>query len=114
MQNDDNTFEMGPEEIAEKIFSNPPGDLNSIDLALEEQTAEIAEREGIEQFTSNILRIITMTGIRVLFGHINFVQLTGEQIELIKRYTRSFGYNLKMNIDDSTRQLFVYFERTFV
>jgi hypothetical protein len=114
MQTDDNTFEMGPEEIAEKIFSNPPGDLNSIDLALEEQTAEIAEREGIEQFTSNILRIITLTGIKVLYGNVKFVDLTGEQVELIKRYTRSFGYNLKMNVDEESRQLYVYFERTFI
>ena len=114
MQNEDNTFEMGPEEIAEKIFSNPPGDLNSIDLALEEQTAEFAEREGIDQFTSNILRIITITGIKILFGNIRFVDLTGTQVELIKRYTRSFGYNLKMNVDEQSRQLFVYFERTFV
>lgn len=114
MHNDDNTFEMSPEEIAEKIFSNPPGNLNSIDLALEEQTAEIAEREGIEQFTSNILRIITMTGIEILFGDIRFVDLTGTQVELIKRYTRSYGYNLKMNIDEESRQMYVYFERTFV
>lgn len=114
MQNDDNTFEMGPEEIAEKIFSNPPGDLNSIDLQLEEQTAEIAEQEGIEQFTSNILRIITMTGIKTLFGHVNFVELTGTQVELIKKYTRSFGYNLKLDIDKEKQQLLVYFERTFV
>ena len=112
MQNDDNTFEMGPEEIGEKIFSNLPGELNSIDLALEEQTAEIAELEGIEQFTSNILRIITMTGIKILFGDVNFLNLTETQVELIKRYTRSFGYNLKINQDD--QQLFVYFERTFI
>jgi hypothetical protein len=114
MQTDDNTFEIGPEEIAEKIFSKPPGDLNSIDLTLERQTAEIAEQEGIEMFVSNILRIITLTGIRILFGDIRFVDLTDDQIFLIKRYTRSYGYNLKMNIDEESRQLYVYFERTFV
>lgn len=114
MQNDDNTFEMGPEEIGRVIFSKPPGDLNSIDLALEEQTAEIAEKEGIEQFTSNILRIITMTGIKTLFGHVNFVELTGTQVELIKKYTRSFGYNLKLDIVEEKQQLLVYFERTLV
>lgn len=114
MQNNNNTFEMGPEEIGEKIFSKPPGNLNSIDLALEEQTAEIAEEDGIEQFTSNILRIITTSGINVLFGHVNFMKLTDNQIELIKKYTRSFGYNLNLDVDKEKKQLLVYFERTFV
>ena len=114
MKNDDNTFEMGPDEIGRVIFSKPPGELNSINLELEQQTADIAELDGIEQFTSNILRIITISGIMVLFGHVNFMQLTDAQVELIKRYTRSFVYNLKLDIDEEKQQLLVYFERTLI
>ena len=112
---ENHSYEMGPEEIAEIIFSKPPGDINSINLQLEDQTAEFAEREGIEQFTSNILKIITMAGVSILYGkNINFMNLTGDQVTLIKQYTRSYGYNLKASVNDENQQLHVYFERTFI
>lgn len=111
MQTNENTFELGPEQIAEVIFSKPPGELNSINLQLEEQTAEIAHQQGIESFTSNILRIITSVGITILFGNISYMDLNYDQVELIKQYTRSFGYNLIIDVDEEKQQLLIYFER---
>ena len=110
----DEYIEMSPEGIADIIFNKPPGNLNSVNLQLEQQTAEIASQDGIEIFTSNILQLITIRGIKILFGNISFIDFTGEQVELIKQYTRSYGYNLMASSDEETNQLYVYFERTFV
>ena len=81
---------------------------------MEEQTAEIAEQEGIESFTSNILRIITSVGINILFGNISYMDLSYDQVELIKQYTRSFGYNLIIHVDEDKNQLLIYFERAYM
>lgn len=35
-------------------------------------------------------------------------------IIFFKKYTRSFVYNLKLDIDKEKQQILVYFERTFV
>jgi hypothetical protein len=83
------------EEIAEKIFSKPYGEPNSIRLELEEITSDIAFNYGIESFISNILYIITMKGIKILYGKdINVLNLTEKQLDTIKMYVKSYGYKL--------------------
>ena len=112
MQTDENTFEMSPEDIAEQIFSHSPGELNSIDLGLEQETAEYAKEVGYENFILNILQIITLHGIKILFGHTDLLSLTEDQLFLIKRYTRSYGYDLKTKIENNT--LYINFQKTFI
>jgi hypothetical protein len=83
------------EEIAEKIYSKPYGEPNSIQLELEEVTSDIAFNYGIESFISNILYIITMKGIKILYGKdINVLNLTEKQLDTIKMYVKSYGYKL--------------------
>lgn len=99
-------------EIAEAIFSKPPGKLNSIDLSLEEQTANEAAKYNIDNFISNILHLITLHGIRILFGHTKLMELTNDQIFLIQQYTRSYGYNLHTKINNNLIE--ITFQRTFI
>ena len=105
---DDNT-----KFIAESIFSKPPGQKNSINLSLDEETSDIAKEDGVEPFIFNILTIITMYGVEMLFGHRNILKLTNVQIGLIKEYTRSYGYNLLINIEEKfgKKLLIINFER---
>jgi hypothetical protein len=103
---DDNTF-----EIAQAIFSKQPGLLNSIDLSLEDETSFLAEKHGVNEFVSNILRIITLHGVKILFGDIKIKDLTNSQIDLIKEYTRSYGYDLNFTIFQN--DIFINFTKVF-
>ena len=84
------------EFIARQIFSRPPGLKNSIQLQLEEQTIEQGQ-EDPENFIQEILSVITLHGIKILFGHVNFYTLSQSQINLIKQYSESYGYYLEIN-----------------
>lgn len=87
--------------IAEQIFSKPPEAPNSIQLQLEEQTADIAEQEGASNFIFNILFIITFKGIEKLYGHKNIMELTERQYETICSYVASYGYKLQVYANDT-------------
>ena len=89
------------DEIVEQIFSKPPGPPNSIQLQLEEQTAEIASQDGVENFIFSILCMITVKGIEKLYGHKEIHALTEKQIHVIKRYVESYGYKLKIYANDT-------------
>lgn len=99
------------EEIAEKIYSKPYGEPNSIQLELEEVTSDIAFKYGIESFISNILYIITMNGVKILYGEdINILNLTEKQLDTIKMYVKSYGY--KMVITNNPNEICkIKFER---
>ena len=92
---DDNT-----REIAEQIFSRPPGEPNSIDLQLDDGTIEFMREEGYEMndFVRDILSMITLHGVEILFGHRNIFILGENDVFLLKRYIRSYGYELKVKI----------------
>lgn len=99
--------------IAEKIFTKPPQSKNSIELGLEEETANIALREGIDQYIFEILSVILMHGIEILFGHRNILELTENNFFLLQEYANSFGYNIKKKIDEEKRLLFISFEKIY-
>lgn len=83
------------DEIAMAIFDRPiPLQEGSIQLQLEEMTSYIAEKEGVENFIFNILCMLTIKGIRILYGEGDFLDLTKEQFEILCKYVRSFGYEL--------------------
>lgn len=91
---DDNT-----REIAEQIFRRPPGEPNSIDLQLDDGTIDFMREEGYEMndFVRDILSMITLHGVEILFGHRNILTLSDDDVLLLKKYIRSYGYELKVN-----------------
>lgn len=90
------------EEIAQQIFTKPHGEPNSIQLELEEVTSDIALKYGIENFISHILSIITIKGIKILYGYdINILLLSVSQLDTVRMYVRSFGYDLIISKDKS-------------
>lgn len=88
---DDNTF-----LVAKSIYSyniQPP---NFYKLGLEDdETLDIAEKQGFDSYVQGLLTIITMHGVEILYGHKDITKLTQTQIDTIKSYTRSYGYNLQ-------------------
>ena len=99
--------------IAEQIFSKPPGEPNSIDLQLDDSTVDFIEREGYvpHTFIRDVLSVITLYGVQVLFGHRNIMALSEEELLLLRRYTRSYGYELKIKLDGRT--LMISFEKYY-
>lgn len=88
-------------EIALQIFSKPPGPINSIQLQLEELTANIAEEQGVESFVFDILCLLTHRGIQILYGIEHFWQISEQQFMLLREYIRSFGYEIKVFANDT-------------
>lgn len=89
------------DEIAEAIFSNPPGAPHSIQLQLEEVTAQMAEQQGVENFIFNILCLLTFKGMERLYGHKNIMNLTETEFQTVQSYVASYGYKLEINANDS-------------
>jgi hypothetical protein len=88
-------------QIAQAIFSKPPGPPKSVQLQLEELTSHIAEEEGVEKFICNILCILTITGIQILYGHKNILLLTSAQYDELCDYVQSYGYTLEVYANDT-------------
>jgi hypothetical protein len=92
------------DEIAKAIYSNSPGAPLSIELQLEESfnTGEYSPAE-IKNIVFNILYIITLKGIKYLYGaDTNVLDLSETQFMMIKMYVNSYGYELKVFANDTT------------
>lgn len=87
-------------EIAEQIYSRPPGEPNSIQLQLDEIVGTIEDSENV---IFNILYLITYNGIKILYGNIELLDLTEEQYNIIKLYVRSYGYELVILANDTDK-----------
>lgn len=96
---DDNT-----RYIAEQIFNNPPATINSIDLELDDSTIDFIECENVSlhNYIRDIISMITLHGIEILYGHRNIMSLSDNQLFVIKQYTRSYGFELNIKIEDHT------------
>jgi len=93
------------DEIATMIYSNPPGAPLSISLQLEEcfNANEYTPGE-IDNIVFNILYIITSKGIKILYGDdTNVLDLSERQYEMVKMYVYSYGYDLKVYANDTTK-----------
>jgi hypothetical protein len=99
-------------EIAQAIFSKPVGEPNSIQLQLDEETYQ----ENNKTVIYEILYLITYYGIKILYGDINIIDLTEDQFDNIKKYVRSYGYNLIIFDNDNkgkgytVNKVNIYFE----
>lgn len=90
-------------EIARSIFSRPPGGPNSIQLQLEEETADIAQREGVSEFIFHILYLITFKGIEMMYGHQKIQELSEEEFRHIQEYVNSYGYVLTVEANGTNK-----------
>lgn len=99
--------------IAEQIFTKPPGEPNSIDLQLDDSTVNFIEDEGYipHNFIRDVLSVITLHGVEILFGHKNIMMLSESDLLLVKRYTRSYGYELNIKVEDRT--IMIGFEKYY-
>lgn len=92
------------DEIVENIYSKPPGESNSICLQLEDETAEIAKEVSTSQFIFNILFLITYKGMKKLYGKDKeIISLSETEISTIKKYVRSYGYDLVIRGNNTNR-----------
>lgn len=90
------------DEIAQAIFSKPVQPPMSIQLQLEELTADIAQKQGVEEFLFNIVYLITHKGMKIKFGEsIKIHELSEQQFETLKAYVASFGYKLIVEANDT-------------
>lgn len=90
------------DDIAMSIFTKLPGEPNSIQLELEEETANMANKNGVDEYVFNILLLITYKGIKILFGDsCCLMSLELNQYELIRKYTRSYGYEMSIKANES-------------
>lgn len=84
------------DEIARTIYSSPPGPPNSIQLELEEESANLAQKEGVHNYIFNVLCLLTFKGMERLYGHKNILHLTEEQFSKVCDYVKSYGYELEV------------------
>ena len=92
---DDNTI-----YIAEAIFSKPPGEKGSIDLGIEDPETINNYSNDPVLFTNEILTKITMYGVYILYGHSDITLLTERNVNLIREYTLSYGYDIRYEIEE--------------
>lgn len=90
-------------EIAQAIFSRPPGQPNSVQLQLEDDTADLAHKNCVEDFVFQVLYLITFNGIEKLYGHKNVKQLTEQQFIHVGDYVKSYGYTLTVEANGTTK-----------
>jgi hypothetical protein len=91
------------EEIADAIFSRPPGRPHGVQLQLEEETADLAQQSGVDEFVFNILYLITFKGIEKLYGHRKVQDLTESQFRTVQEYVNSYGYVLTVEANGTNK-----------
>jgi hypothetical protein len=91
-------------DIAEQIFTRPPGTPNSIDLSLDDSSVDFMQENqiNVNVYIRDVISMITLHGVEILYGHKNIMSLTDDQLLTIKKYTRSYGYDMKVNVENNT------------
>ena len=83
-------------EIADKIYSLPPKESNSIELEL-----DVIIDKNVENIIFNIIYLITFKGIKILYGEgVELLKLTRLQYETVQKYVASYGYGFKVTAND--------------
>tara|TARA_B110000285_G_C15125875_1_gene620219 strand:+ start:2224 stop:2679 length:456 start_codon:yes stop_codon:yes gene_type:complete len=100
MENEDTEYVKGSDnDFTHYIFSNKPKDENIIKLELDTCSTDI--KIGLHIF-QELLMIFT-GGLRYLFGitdngnKVNILELEPDNIELMNKYFKSFGFSLEVN-----------------
>jgi hypothetical protein len=92
------------EEIAYNIFTNPPKDVCSIELYLED-TKGAQDTEGTKNIdiVFNVLCELTLKGVKILFGEKSIVNLDIDEFMLLQKYVRSYGYEMIVTANDTDK-----------
>lgn len=96
------SMEHNLDTIAEAVFTRPPGEAGTVQLQLDELSAEAAAERGADRVEFEILCIITVKGIEILYGHRDLTALSEQQFEHVRRYVRSMGYELIVWANDTS------------
>lgn len=98
------TFEDAPDldldEIAQYVFTKPPGEPKTIDLRLTEESTRSGDAHGtiIQMFTD-----IALIGCSILWGEsVNITNLTREQFHLLQKYMNSMGVSLVIKCNEDS------------
>lgn len=95
-------------EVAMQIFSLPPSEPNTISLGIENEI-----NTGNTNLIRDVVSLITLHGIEYLFHHRNIMTLTEEQFLLVKRYTRSYGFDINVEIDEVNSNIKISFSKIY-
>jgi hypothetical protein len=96
--------EVDPESIGRYIYSYPVQKPNYYNLQLSPEATDIALSSGVDEVVNSILSIITLSGIETLYNHTDWMILNESQQYLVLQYTRSYGYNYKIVIEDLNQE----------
>jgi hypothetical protein len=83
-------------QIAEVIFSSPPQNPHSIQLGLDELSADQAD----ESTELRIVQFMSVIGMKKLFGHGNPMILSEQEYNQLRKYIQSMGYDVKVYCND--------------
>lgn len=94
--NGDQAQEDNTPDIAKYIYAHTIQCPKFYDLGLlcDQETHETASSVGVDNLVQEVLLKITMHGMKILYGHNDIALLSIENIDTIKSYVRSYGFEL--------------------
>lgn len=100
------------EELTKIIFSHPPNDICTFNIIPRNINILLTD-ENHDAIMFPILMDFMLKGIRVLYGDIELNKLTIKQIDFVKRYMASIGYQVidEHNISDKSYIVNIWFKR---
>ena len=105
-ETDENGIESNLRAIARAIFSEPPRPPGSFGLELEDDLPPgISPRHHINR----VLTYFLLHGIATRWGNIALKELGGAELEVIRQYVRSIGYELELDLESDPGHLLVDF-----
>lgn len=95
----DDGIETNIYSIAKQICNQPPQPPNTIQLILDH---DVPSGSNLDDFEFALVRTFCLACINILFGeNINPLELTEKQIDRLKDYVKSIGYNLVIEVEES-------------
>lgn len=104
----ENLEEDNTRDVAHQIFSLPPSEPNTINLGIENNLTSVDTN-----LIRDVVSLITLHGIEYLFNHRNIMELSEDQFKLVKRYTRSYGFDLDIEINESVGSIMIKFSKYY-
>lgn len=96
--------------IARIIFSQPPQPPYSIQLQLDETSADEAQRDP-KIVINEMLTLFLLAGIQVKWGpDFTLKEITPGKLEQLKQYSRSVGYEPLIEIEEETESFSIEFK----
>ena len=88
--------------VTEQIFGTKPLPRNTIQLKLSEKITDQIINKNIEyEYIKELLFVLTMKGIKMLFGHENILSLNEKQFNLLQEYVNSYEHHITYKITEN-------------